>query len=509
MKRNSTGKKSTVKKQNPKKERKFPRILIGGVLIALGCGCFLYPNFREWNTQREVESIIDKFDSTYSEGIATKDKTESESKNTSTSDDAANAAEETVGNTTAEADINNNNKNADINTDKEDNKTEVIIKKTTTVKPNSKGASDNPEQDLTAEENDNDSQNEVRPYQNLYDEMVKYNQNLANNGQNIVDAWSYEQQPFDLSQMDIDEDDPVIGYIEIPDMKIRLPLMLGASKKNLERGAAVLSETSMPIGGDSTNCVIAGHRGWEGSAYFQYIENMKKGSKVYITNPWETLVYECTSTQVIYPDNVKSILIQPGKDMVTLFSCHPYVLGGGPYRYLVFCERVDTQKRQEASGILNPEAEEPASAEETEKVVVTDTVTIDNPAQTPDKEDIRVGQDEGNNDDDMRISHTSQDQPEPSSTSSGHDTTVSDVSSVTPNIQETSIPNNTSTNIVVQNQERINLLALEQTLRYILPITVVAVSIIVILLRNSKTKKKKNKKPHKVEKKRRKKYEIK
>ena len=153
--------------------------------------------------------------------------------------------------------------------------------------------------------------------------MDKYNKNLAQNGQSISDAWSYEQQPMDLENLNIDSDNPIIGYIEIPDMKIRLPLMLGASSKKLEKGAAVLSQTSMPIGGENTNCVIAGHRGWEGSAYFQCIENMKVGSKVYITNPWETLVYECTSIKVIYPDDVSSILIQPGKDMVTLFSCHP------------------------------------------------------------------------------------------------------------------------------------------------------------------------------------------
>lgn len=35
------------------------RVLIGGALVACGCGFFLYPNFREWNTQREVEQIIE------------------------------------------------------------------------------------------------------------------------------------------------------------------------------------------------------------------------------------------------------------------------------------------------------------------------------------------------------------------------------------------------------------------------------------------------------------------
>ena len=38
------------------------RVLIGGALVACGCGFFLYPNFREWNTQREVEQIIETFE---------------------------------------------------------------------------------------------------------------------------------------------------------------------------------------------------------------------------------------------------------------------------------------------------------------------------------------------------------------------------------------------------------------------------------------------------------------
>lgn len=199
-----------------------------------------------------------------------------------------------------------------------------------------------------------------RPYQDLYDTMAAYNADLSQNGQKLVDVWSYEEPPFDLSSWDMLRDSPTIGYISIPDMGIVLPLFLGASTDNLEKGAAVLSQTSMPIGGDSTNCVIAGHRGWEGSAYFQYVENMKLGSLVYITNPWETLVYKCTEIQITYPNDVDAVLIRPGKDMITLFTCHPYVLGGGPYRYLVFCERTDTQERQQASEMKNPKAEEPA-----------------------------------------------------------------------------------------------------------------------------------------------------
>lgn len=197
-----------------------------------------------------------------------------------------------------------------------------------------------------AQEDEVEDMVETNGLSELYTEMQAYNERLRMEGQHIVDAWSYERSAVDLSLLA--DGDCTLGYIEIPDMETRLPLLLGASKENLANGAVVLSGTSMPIGGEDTNCVIAAHRGWRGSAYFQYIENMRKGSYVYITNQWETLVYRAEAVKIIKPDDVDSILIQEGKDMITLLSCHPY-MSGGKYRYLVYCERDRTSAVQEES----------------------------------------------------------------------------------------------------------------------------------------------------------------
>lgn len=123
-------------------------------------------------------------------------------------------------------------------------------------------------------------------------------------------------------------------------MDVLLPLYLRASAENLAAGAAVLSQTSLPIGGISSNCVIAGHRGYAGMAYFREIESLKEGSLIYIVNPWETLVYQVTETRVIDPSDIAAVLIQEGRDLVTLITCHPY-LSNGLYRYVVYCERTD------------------------------------------------------------------------------------------------------------------------------------------------------------------------
>lgn len=86
---------------------------------------------------------------------------------------------------------------------------------------------------------------------------------------------------FPVNLDELKSKDGAIGYIDIPDMDVKLPLYIGASEKNMALGAAILSETSMPIGGESTNCVISGHRGYRGAPYFKDIELLKKGSKVY------------------------------------------------------------------------------------------------------------------------------------------------------------------------------------------------------------------------------------
>ena len=59
-----------------------------------------------------------------------------------------------------------------------------------------------------------------------------------------------------------------------------LSLYLGATGKHMSEGAALLSQTSIPIGGQNTNAVIAGHRGWRGASYFRYIDKLQPGDKV-------------------------------------------------------------------------------------------------------------------------------------------------------------------------------------------------------------------------------------
>jgi len=171
----------------------------------------------------------------------------------------------------------------------------------------------------------------------LYELMVRYNMELYASGQSgLTDAFSYQQVDFSLIRFGFDEE--MIGYLSIPKMNIELPIYLGADRENMAKGAAHLAQTSLPVGGINTNTVIAAHRGMKTAAMFRDIEELEIGDEVTITNFCGTLRYRVAEIKIINPTNIEAILIQPGRDLVTLITCHPY--RHNYQRYVVYCERV-------------------------------------------------------------------------------------------------------------------------------------------------------------------------
>lgn len=188
------------------------------------------------------------------------------------------------------------------------------------------------ERESTAE----DLNNKEPSYARLRSEMESYNQQIYEEQQaGLSDAWSYQQNVFDFSETGIVDD--MIGYIAIEAMRIALPLYIGANTENMSKGAVVLSQTSMPLGGTNTNCVIAAHRGWKGSAMFRNIEMLQPGDEVIVTNLWESLHYEVVKIIVIDPADIDAVKIVEEADMITLMTCHPYT--GNDQRYVVYCSR--------------------------------------------------------------------------------------------------------------------------------------------------------------------------
>ena len=178
-------------------------------------------------------------------------------------------------------------------------------------------------------------------YPELLADLQAYNRRIYVEKQSgLVDLEACEAPAADLPTYGIK--DEIIGVLEIPAMELTMPVYLGASDAHLAAGAAVLGNTSAPIGGDDTNCVIAGHRGWKGADYFRHIDRLAVGDEVRITNLWETLTYTVADIQIIQPHEVDKIKIQSDRDLLTLLTCHPYA-SGGKQRYAVYCERTEVR----------------------------------------------------------------------------------------------------------------------------------------------------------------------
>lgn len=174
-------------------------------------------------------------------------------------------------------------------------------------------------------------------YPELLAALQEYNRQLYAEKQcNLTDLEACEESAADLTAYGIG--DEIIGVLEITAMELTMPVYLGASDVHLAAGAAVLGNTSAPIGDDNSNCVIAGHRGWRGADYFRYIDRLQVGDTVTLTNLWETLTYIVADIQIMQPHEVEKIKIQPNRDLLTLITCHPYA-SGGKQRYVVYCER--------------------------------------------------------------------------------------------------------------------------------------------------------------------------
>lgn len=77
-----------------------------------------------------------------------------------------------------------------------------------------------------------------------------------------------------------------------------LPIFLGATPKNLAKGVAQVTESSLPTGGSGTHSVIAGHQGYYGATFFRYIDQMEIGDLFYIHVLNKVLAYEVTGQEL-------------------------------------------------------------------------------------------------------------------------------------------------------------------------------------------------------------------
>ncbi|MGN0537148.1 MAG: class C sortase [Acutalibacteraceae bacterium] len=130
----------------------------------------------------------------------------------------------------------------------------------------------------------------------------------------------------------------VMASLEIPVISLNLPIYHGTSDDVLRKGVGHLQNTSLPVGGEGTHCVLTGHTGLSSASLFTDINLLKVGDKFFIHCLNETLAYEIDQIKVVEPKQTNDLRIDPSQDYITLITCTPY--GINSHRLLVRGKRV-------------------------------------------------------------------------------------------------------------------------------------------------------------------------
>ena len=133
-------------------------------------------------------------------------------------------------------------------------------------------------------------------------------------------------------------DNGIMGTVEIPKIRITLPIFHTTNEDVLERAAGHLEGSSLPVGGENTHAVISAHRGLPSAALFTDLDKMKMGDHFLLHILDDTLCYEVDEITVIEPEETDALAVEPGMDLVTLLTCTPY--GVNSHRLLVRGHRV-------------------------------------------------------------------------------------------------------------------------------------------------------------------------
>ena len=130
----------------------------------------------------------------------------------------------------------------------------------------------------------------------------------------------------------------LMARIQIPAIKLDLPIYHGTSDDTLLQGVGHLEGTSLPIGGASTRTVLTAHRGRANAELFTRLDEVKIGDRFTVSVFGEVLTYEVHDKRVVQPDEREALRVEEGKDLATLVTCTP--LGINTHRILVTGHRV-------------------------------------------------------------------------------------------------------------------------------------------------------------------------
>lgn len=173
-------------------------------------------------------------------------------------------------------------------------------------------------------------------YDRLWAEAQEYNEKLAK--QDSIFMLPEAQKKEYTKILDI-SGTGIMGYIEIPSIRCSLPIYHGTEESALQIAVGHLEWSSLPVGGESTHCVLSGHRGLPSAKLFTNLDQLKEGDVFLLRVLDEVLTYEVDQILIVEPQETGALTIEAGKDLCTLVTCTPY--GINTHRLLVRGHRIE------------------------------------------------------------------------------------------------------------------------------------------------------------------------
>jgi sortase A len=130
----------------------------------------------------------------------------------------------------------------------------------------------------------------------------------------------------------------IMGYVEVPLIRVNLPIYHGTGESVLEEGVGHLLGSSLPIGGEGSHAILTGHSGVAGKRLFSDLEQLQVGDVFYLHVLGDTLAYQVKDINCVLPYETELLVPVAGKDLCTLVTCYPY--GVNTHRLLVRGSRI-------------------------------------------------------------------------------------------------------------------------------------------------------------------------
>ena len=162
-----------------------------------------------------------------------------------------------------------------------------------------------------------------------------------------------KQNPFFLEEDEMEEyfaqlslnNSPIMGYLEIPVIDVKLPIYHGTEEAVLQVGIGHFIGSSLPVGGKGTHSILSGHRALPSATLLTHLDRVQIGDTFSIDIMGEKFVYEADQILIVDPRDISALIMKEGEDYVTLLTCTPY--GQNTHRLLVRGHRIEYIEEEE------------------------------------------------------------------------------------------------------------------------------------------------------------------